>query len=529
MLRAVTTRKFLWAKWTKEDEDVMACQVISAFSWIFLILLVNFFFLHRPDAIPTAEANWVEPQPALRPPEAPQPLPLLASLPDPVPWEVSREFIEDDYKPNYYFLYKDQVRFVDRIPEKKTVLASRKTLVPVPVEPKPEEIVKKELEKPAPKPEPLRLAWVDMSLLQEPEPEKREPRREPPKAPPPKAVQLAMVESLDLNMEMAKDTPMPVVPREASRAPKQAMPKIRASAVDVAMEIIDQPPPEERPRVVAPARPSQQPVVRSASGADYVSLPMEIAPEASRFAATAMPSSQPAQKGTPHRMLIAKGASGPATDVPMSLETGESRQTGSRSGVQGPIKKDTQAARFAAVSGKGVGGIDLGTGLIEAEGHGRGAGGGDPARVASAKAPQPARVTARSSRGSIQLGTPLPFALADVGDETHTGSAYIRNSTQLKRLLEQQALPAEPVTVSTEAARGDPADSSRLVAVSYSRAQVVLQYGNGKQHVISLVKGEPYPRFEMRRSADGVGSVPVGTKLEEITSCLSTLQHVLKE
>lgn len=506
---------------------MMACQVISAFSWIFLILLVNFFFLHRSDAIPTAEANWVEPQPALRPPEAPPPLPLLASLPDPVPWEVSREFIEDDYKPNYYFLYKDQVRFVDRIPEKKTLLASRKTLVPVPVEPKPEEIVKKELEKPAPKPEPLRLAWVDMSLLQEQE--KREPRQDPPKAPTPRAVQLAMVESLDLNMEMAKDVPTPVVPRETTQAPKQTMPKIRASAVDVAMEIIDQPPPEERPRVVAPARPSEQPVVRTAAGADYVSLPMEIAPEGSRFAATAMPSSQPAQKGTPHRMLIAKGASGPATDVPMSLEIGENRKTGSRSGAQGSIRKDTQGARFAAVSGKGVRGVDLGVGLIEAESHGTGTGGRNPARVASAAAPQPARVTARSSKGSIQLGTPLPFALADVGDETHTGSAYIRNSTQLKRLLEQQALPAEPVTVSAEAAGGDPEGSGRLIAVSYSRAQVVLQYGNGKQHVISLVQGEPYPRFEMRRSADGAGSVPVGTKLEEITSCLSTLQQVLKE
>jgi hypothetical protein len=99
----------------------------------------------------------------------------------------------------------------------------------------------------------------------------------------------------------------------------------------------------------------------------------------------------------------------------------------------------------------------------------------------------------------------------------------------LKRLLEQQALPDTPVTVSTADAAGARKGSNSLTAISYSRAQVVLQYANGKQHVISLVQGEPYPRFEMRRSVDGAESVPVGTKLEEITSCLSALQQILKE
>lgn len=528
MQRALPTRKFLWIRWTKEDEDVMACQVISTFSWIILILLVNFFFLHRSNTIPEAEANWVEPQPALRPPELPQPLQQVSMIPERVAWEVSREFLEDDYKPNYYFLYRDQIRFVDRIPKKKTLLASRKTLVPVPVEPEPEKIVKKELEKPAPKPEPLRLEWVDMSLLEEPAPEEPEPVKERPKAPPRQAVKVAMVESLDLDMEMATDVPKPVVPQEPREAPRQAMPKIRASALDVEMEILDQPPPEEPPRVVAPVPAPQQPVIRTTSGADYVSLPMDIAPEASSFATTATPSAKPAQRGTAHRMLIAKGPSGPATDVPMSLEIGEKRKTVSRSGSQGSIKKGTQGARFAAVTGKGVGGIDLPVGLIEGESREKGYGGGKPAPVASVET-KPVQVTLRTSKGSIQLGTPLPFALADVGSETHTGSAYIRNSTRLKRLLEQHALPEEPVTVSTEETIGDRGGSNRLVAVSYSRAQVVLQYANGKQHVIGLVQGEPYPRFEMRRSADGAGSVPVGTKLEEITSCLSTLQQALKE
>ena len=556
MQRACITRKFLWLKWTKEDEDVMACQVISAFAWIIFILLINFFFLHRSNSIPAAEANWVEPEPALRPPELPQPLPQLAMLPDQVPWEVSREFLEDDYKPNYYFLYKDQIRYVDRIPEKKTVVASLKSVVPVPVEP--EEIVKKELEKP----EPLRLEWVDMTMVEQVEPEKRERKEEPPPAT--QTIKVAMVENLDMNMQIVEDTPAPVVrhepkkrpkqvmpkmrasaldvemqiveeapepvvPREPKQTPKQALPKMRASALDVDMEIIDAPPPEEPPRVIAPAPQPMQPVVQARSGADYVSLPMEIAPEASPFPTTAIPSNQPARKGTAHRTLIAKGPSGPAANVPMSLDIGENRERVSRSGSQGSIKKETQGARFAAVTGKGLGGIDLPVGILEGEGHGKGYGKGGEAVQAPSVAKKPVRVTLQTSKGSIRLGTPLAFALADVGSDTHTGSAYIRNSTHLKRLLEQRALPEEPVTVSTEEAIGDRNGSNRLIAVSYSRAQVVLQYANGKQHVISIVQGEPYPRFEMRRSADGAESVPVGTKLEEITSCLSTLQQVLKE
>lgn len=555
MQQALPSRRQHWLGWTKEDEDVMACQVISAFSWIILILLINFFFLHKSNTIPTAEANYVEPQSALRPPELPQPLPQLAMLPDQVPWEVSREFLEDEYKPNYYFLYKDQVRFVDRIPKKKTVVASLKTMVPVPVEP---ELVKKELEKP----KPLRLEWVDMTMVEKVEPEKREREEEPP--PPRQTIKVAMVENLDMDMQIVQDTPTPVVPPEPKKAPKQVMPKVRASAVDMDMqiveeapepvvpqapkkiskqavpkmrasvmdmdmEIMDQPPAEKPPRVVAPVPQPKQPVIRTTSGADYVSLPMEIAPEASSFPTTATPSNQPARKGTAQRTLIAKGPVGPATDVPMSLDIGENRETVSRSGRQGSIKKETKGARFAAVTGKGVGGIDLPVGILEGEGHGKGYGKGPVPVQAPSAAKAPVRVTLQTSKGSIRLGTPLAFALAGVGSETHTGSAYVRNSTHLKRLLEQRVLPEEPVTVSTEEATGGRNGSNRLIAVSYSRAQVVLQYANGKQHVINLVQGEPYPRFDMRLSADGTDSVPVGTKLEEITSCLSTLQQVLKE
>jgi hypothetical protein len=547
MQHALPPRRPHWLGWTKEDDDVMACQVISAFSWVILILLINFFLLHKSNTIPEAEANIAEPQPALRPPELPQPLPQLARLPDQVPWEVSREFLEDDYKPNYYFLYEDQVRFVDRIPEKeKTVVASLKTIVPVPV--------KKEVEKP----KPLRLEWVDMTLVEKVEPEKWEREEEPP--PPTQTIKVAMVENLDMDMRIVEDTPTaivppepqkivkqimpkmrasaldmdmqiveeapePVVPQEPREVPKQALPKMRASVMDVDMEIMDQAPPEELPRVVAPVPQPKQPVIRTTSGADYVSLPMEMVPEGPSFPTTAVPSNQPARKGTAHRTLIAKGPSGPVTDVPMSLDIGEKRETVSRSGRQGSIKKETKGARFAAVTERGVGGIDLPSGILEGEGQKRG-----PVPVqAHSVAKAPVRVTLQTSKGSIRLGTPLAFALAGVGSETHPGSAYVRKSTHLKRLLEQQALPEEPVTVSTEEATGGRSGSSRLIAVSYSRAQVVLQYANGKQHVINLVQGEPYPRFDMRRSADGADSVPVGTKLEEISSCLSTLQQVLKE
>ena len=550
MQQALQPRRQHWLGWTKEDEDVMACQVISAFSWIILILLINFFFLHKSNTIPAAEANYVEPQSALRPPELPLPLPQLAKLPDQVPWVVSREFLEDDYKPNYYFLYKDQVRFVDRIPKKKTVVASLKTMVPVPV--------KKEVEKP----KPLLLEWLDMTLVEEVEPEKRQREEEPPL--PTQTIKVAMVKNLDMDMQIVQDTPTPVVPPEPQKAPKQVipkmrvsavdldmqiveeapepvvpqepkkipkqvMPKMRVSALDMDMEIMDQPPAEKPPRVVAPVPQPKQPVIRTTSGADYVSLPMEIALEASSCPTTATPSNQPARKGTAHRALIAKGPAGPVTDVPMSLDIGENRKTVSRSGRQGSIKKETKGARFAAVTGKRVGGIDLPVGILEGEGQGKGYGKGPVPVQAPSAAKAPVRVTLQTSKGSIRLGTPLAFALAGVGSETHTGSAYVRNSTHLKRLLDQRVLPEEPVTVSTEEAIGDRSGSSRLIAVSYSRAQVVLQYANGKQHVINLVQGEPYPRFDMRRSADGADSVPVGTKLEEISSCLSTLQQVLKE
>ncbi len=556
MLRANPQRRHLGIGWTKEDEDVMACQVISAFSWIILVLMINFFLLHRSNSIPDAEANWVEPQPALRPPELPQPLPQLARLPEQVPWQISRELLEDDYKPNYYFLYKDQIRYVDRVPKKKTVVASRKTIVPVP--PEPEEIVKEELEKP----KPLLLEWVDMVMVDKVEEEKVEREEEPPPAA--QTIQVAMVKNLDMDMRIVEDTPSPVVPpqpkkvhrqvvpkmrasaldmdmeivedvpepvvpQQPKKTRKQVLPKMRASALDVDMEIMDQPVPEEAPRVVAPVPSSKQPVVRTNAGADYVSLAMEIAPDAPSFPTTAVPSSQPARKGTPRRKLIAKGPTGPATDVPMSLDIGEKRERVSRSGGQGTMNRKTKGARFAAVTGTGVGGIDLPVGIIEGEGDGRGLGKGAGKAPTPSAHSAPVRVTLQTSKGSIRLGTPLAFALADVGAETHTGNAYVRNSTKLKRLLEQHALPEDPVTVSMEEAIGDRGGSNRLIAVSYSRAQVVLQYANGKQHVIGLVQGEPYPRFDMRLSADGAGSVPVGTKLEEITSCLATLQQALKE
>jgi hypothetical protein len=135
----------------------------------------------------------------------------------------------------------------------------------------------------------------------------------------------------------------------------------------------------------------------------------------------------------------------------------------------------------------------------------------------------------RHAEGQIPLGAPLAFRLADVGDETNSGSAYLARSTQLKKLLDGQRLPSAPVTVpvstvDSQAQRGD-----RLVGVSYSRTQIVLQYASGKQQVITLAPDEPYPRFELRLASNGSQNVAVGSKLEEITTCLQTLQHVLKE
>ena len=515
MQRAFRAQRQGWLGWSKEDEDVMACQVISASCWVFLVLLINLFYFHHSNTVPSAEANWTEPQTALRPPELPEPLPELAMLPDRARWEVKREFLEDDYKPNYYFLFKDQIRFVDRPMKKKTFVASRKTFVPPPPETEVEE------------PKPLKLEWVDMALIEEKEPKKPEPVKEPEKAQAHQPVKIAMVKDLDLDIQIAEDVVVPTARQEPKEIPKQAIPKMRASAVGVEMELMEQPAPEKPPRrVVVSAQKPKQPVVRSAAGADYVSLPMEIAPQAASFPTTAKVSNQPARKGTPHRRLIATGPAGRAADVPMSLEIGKKREDLSRSGPQGTIKKETKAARFAAVTGKGLGGIDLPVGILEGKGEGKGRARG----VQPPPAPKTSvRVTLQTSKGSIRLGAPLAFALADVGSETHTGSAYIRNSTRLKRLLEQQALPDTPVTASAADAAGTGKGSNRLTAISYSRTQVVLQYANGKQHVISLVQGEPYPRFEMRRSAVGAASVPVGTKLEEITSCLATLQQILKE
>ena len=532
MQQACTPRRQRWLDWSKEDEDVMACQVISAFCWILLVLLMNFFLLHRSNTIPAAEAKWTEPEPALRPPEIPVPLPQLAMLPDRVTWEFQREFLEDDYKPVYYFLYKDQIRFVDRVPPPEVVVASLKTVVPSPVVPEKKEVVKKEPERPPPEAKPIRLDWIDMTLVEQAqaEPQRPEVVKEPSKTKAPQTtVRLAMVKNLDLDLQIAKDTPTPLVPREPEQAPRQALPQMRASVLDMDMEIMEQPTPEKPPRVIAPAAQRKQPVMRTPSGADHVHLPMEIAPQSSSFRATAQVSNQPARKGTAHRTLIAQGRAGPAVDVPMSLDIGKKTAGVSRIGSQGTIDKETRAARFVAVTGKGVGGIELPVGILEGEGYGKGSQGRPESTPPPSAHKTPVRVTLQTSVGSIRLGTSLAFALADVGSETHTGNAYVRKSAHLKRLLDQQALPEAPVTVSTEDAAEDRKGSNPLIAVSYSREQVVLQYANGKQHVVSLVQGEPYPRFEMRRSSDGSGTVPVGTKLEEITACLSTLQQILKE
>ncbi len=61
--------------------------------------------------------------------------------------------------------------------------------------------VKKEVEKP----KPLLLEWLDMTMVEEVEPEKREREEEPP--PPTQTIKVAMVENLDMDMQIVQDTP----------------------------------------------------------------------------------------------------------------------------------------------------------------------------------------------------------------------------------------------------------------------------------------------------------------------------------
>lgn len=500
---------------TQEDEDILACQLLSAFGWILFVLLVNFFVLHESNTVPQAEAVWVEPPP--QPAAAPKLFePLLARV-QTDQQDLWRDFRPDDHKPNYYFLYRDQIRFVDRVPEKKSMVASLKPTVPVPekkrVEKKPEQPPEKITTKP--------VEWVDLPWIESPKEASRvEPLRESPANPVPERIRVAMVKDLDMDIEVVRDAPTAVsVPDEPRQAPPRKSRVVEA--VDVPMEIAQ---PKQSPSpetVVAAAAPAA--VVRPSTAADFVALPMDVASEKGR--PDGIPrSAGAAEKPSSARPLFTARAAEDAVSLSMNLNVGEDKGKPSRSGSEGSIKGESSSARLIGANQKSLGGIDLGSGVIVAKQK-------EPARPVEPETPKTAaRIPLRQGPGQIPLGTPLAFRLGDVGEETNSGSAYLTRSTQLKKFLDGKRLPSTAVTISLEEQEESVSGGNgEVVGLSYSNSQIVLQYATGKQQVVSLVPGEPYPRFELRLAAGGASNVSVGTKLEEITSCLQTLQRVFKE
>ncbi len=497
---------------TQEDEDILACQLLSVFGWILFVLLVNFFVLHKSNTIPQAEAVWVEPSAQAVAP--PKPIDLLLAMAQPTE-ELRRDFLQDEHKPNYYFLYRDQIRFVDRVPEKKAMVASLKPTVPAPEKKKVENKQEPLAEQARPRP----LEWVDLPLLESRKEQRQpEPAREARPNPKPEPVQWAMVKDVDMDLQIVRDAPAAVpVSGKPQAAPPRRSPT--AAAVDLSMEIAQPKPSPQAGTVVAPPAPA--PVVRAAAAAEFVALPMDVASGPGTAAG------KPGATGTAEKSLPAKplfAARRTEGDVSLSMNLGDGSGKPSRSGNEGSIKGESRTARLIGVNQKSLGGIDLGSGWMAAEKK-------QPARPVGPEPVRPAaRIPVRQGPGQIPLGAPLAFRLGDVGDETNSGSAYLARSTQLKKFLDGKRLPAAAVTVSLdEQGGGATGAGGELVGLSYSNSQIVLQFSTGKQQVVTLVPGEPYPRFELRLAAGGASDVSVGTKLEEITSCLQTLQRVLKE
>jgi len=545
------TGKTHWSGWTKEDGDLLACQFISAFLWVLVVLAVNLLLVPHSENTPQAEARLMEPEPALRPPDLarPEPLPLprpqiqLASV-------TYEEVFDEDHKPNYYFLYRDQIRFIEVSPKKKVMMA--KGQEPVSSPPKPEE--------PRPEPKPLHLEWMDMALMEEEEQEPPEPEEEPNKKLP-KQVKVAMVKDLamdlhiqkdvspelipesrpevpqaavpqtrlsvkdmDLNLQIDKEQPQPVLAEPPRQVPQASLAKVRVAATSMDMAMMEEPAPRKIVREIVHVPEPRAPAVVASPRAAYVSLPMEITSPDGPKKGSARPSKTAVKKDTREPVTLARGTKVTMSDIPMSLETAARPQQGPR-GSQ-PAKEKSKGAGLVAVNNKGTAGLGMPLGILEGNGTKQ-----EKPLVSKAAAPSPvpAKMILRSAQGSLPLGTPLAFKLGEVGDETSSGNKYIQMSAQIKRLLEQKHMPALPVTLALHNSAEKGRSNHDLVKVSYSRTQIVLQYANGKQQVVTLVSGEPYPRFELRRTGSGSGPVPVGTKLEEILSCLTTFKNILKD
>lgn len=499
---------------TQEDEDILACQLLSVFGWILFVLLINFFVLHKSNTIPQAEAVWVEPSAQAVAPPKPVDLLLAVARPDE---ELRRDFLQDEHKPNYYFLYRDQIRFVNRIPEKKAMVASLKPTVPAPERKKIENKPEPQVEQIRPK----QPQGLDLPLLESRKGETQpEPVQEVRPTPRREHVQWAMVKDVDMDLQILRDAPAtaPVSEKPQTSPPRQSP---TVAAVDLPMEIA--PPRPSQPAEPVVARLAPAPVVRAAAAADFVALPMDVA------AGHGAASGELGATGTAEKSSSAKPLFGPQQvegDVGLSMNLGLGDRSGkpSRSGNEGSIKGESPSAHLLGVSRKSLGGVDLGAGWMVTQEK-------QPARPVGPEPVRPvARIPLRQGPGQIPLGAPLAFRLGDVGDETNSGSAYLARSTQLKKFLDGKRLPAGSVTISFDEQGGIATGvGGEVVGLSYSNSQIVLQFATGKQQVVTLVPGEPYPRFELRLAAGGASNVSVGTKLEEITSCLQTLQRVLKE
>ncbi|MEW6441796.1 MAG: hypothetical protein AB1640_12755 [bacterium] len=396
--------------------------------------------------------------------------------------------------------------------------------------------------------------------------------------PPPQACQVKLVKRADvpvpklpkLKEEPPKKMPEPVVEKKKeapvleakTKAPveerKPDVPPVAREVVQVDMTLVMERPLAKREQKAPPAQPKETNFVPAAdidlsldvpqpprpaqaaggsprgsvksptaaqpnAGAGYVAMAMEIGAEKASRPGSGPGKSPGVSTGTSRLGLTAKAHAATLDDVGMTLDIQRGGGNGGNALYAGQGKSSKGTSKPGGVlssGGTGLGGIEMPSGLLAGENTGR------PAAAAAASGTHgqgtgTPGIMVRQAEGQIALGAPLPFKLADVGDETTSGSAYLSRSAQLKKFLEGRRLPSAPVTRSLEACG--------LAGLSYSSTQVVLQFANGKQQVITMLAGEPYPRFELRLASAGGQNVSVGTKLQEITVCLQTLQHVLKE
>lgn len=344
-------------------------------------------------------------------------------------------------------------------------------------------------------------------------------------------------EHVDLDMTLAREASTPVTAKQTKPIQTASPHTIQVAGIDLDMNIVKSQSSSGSPPVAVKAVPRRRDGIISGQTADYLSVSMNIAPDVSTEKGTPQGKNPGSKTGGPSPVLSARTHVASLDHISMTLETSEKPRglsgaggSGSGQGLPGVQKR---TGKPVSANARYAGGIEVPVGLIGGEGSGpgigRGAGTGRSATPSSKKNPNAVTMMRHKATGQIPLGTPLAFRLADVNEETLSGSAYVSRSTQLKRFFENHRLPSAPVTVSIAEQISKAKGTQDLVAVSYSSTQIIIQFESGKQQVITLVVGEPYPRFELRLASSGSHAVAVGTKLEEITSCLQTLQHIIKE